>query len=158
MRIHAIVTLILLAGCSSTPEAFDFPDWGNVGYEGFADSIDVVAGSDAVNCGFFDLLTEEGRRDRAHGVRCAKHAYADGIPFKFGTVRLPLDSYAYEVLLRSPSGENWRIVYDIMIDSTAPQIWFQKCESVEFERRPHHYRVHDCTPYDGSEDPNWSGS
>lgn len=158
MRYSIVVLLTLVAGCASGPETQNFPDWEGVGYEGFADSIDVVAGAGARNCGFFNLLTEEGRRGRRRGIRCAQQAYADGVPFKFGTVRLPIDSYAYEVLVRSSTGENWEIVYDILIDGTSAQIWFRKCESISLSRNRPGYEVHDCAPYDGSEDPNWNGS
>ncbi len=158
MRVSVIVSLSVLVGCTSTPETFDFPAWENVGYEGFVESIDVVAGASARNCGFFNLLTGEGRAERIRGLKCAEQAYADGAPFKYGTVLIPHDSYVYEVLLRTPTGENWRIVYDIMIDGTVPQIWFRICDSVSWARNGRAYEIHDCTPYDGSEDPVWNGT
>lgn len=158
-RALLIPAFILLSSCAAAPNEFEFPSWGDTGYDGFVESIDIVAGSAAVNCGFFDLVNLEGdASNRDDGLDCALRSYRSGLPFKYGTVRLPEDSYAWEILVRSPEGENWLIVYDIMIDGTEPQIWFKKCEAVMFRKRLSSYEGKNCTKYDGSEDPTWNAT
>jgi|GEM_PF-6201599 len=96
----------------------------------------VYGGAGAKNCGFFNLVLDEDRaKAESGGIKCARQAYDGGTPFKFGTVRLPTDSYDYEVLVRSSTGDNWLIVYDIMVDGTDPQTWFKKFESIKFRGR-----------------------
>tara|TARA_R110002049_G_scaffold308955_1_gene515169 strand:- start:1456 stop:1935 length:480 start_codon:yes stop_codon:yes gene_type:complete len=159
MRLLAISIIALTVGCVSTPEIDEYLDWQNVGYDGFAKSIDTVAGDGAKNCGFFSVMSRDGRKaSERFGIECAKNAYEQGFAFKFGTVRLPIDSYAHEVLVHSSAGENWLIVYDIIVDGSDPQIWFQKCESVTFPIRGVAYEGHNCVEYDGSNDPIWNDS
>ncbi len=155
----AVPLFLLFAGCATAPDPGQYQNWQNVGYDGFAESIDIVAGSNARDCGFYNLMNKDARKAaRQVGLGCAEQAFSEGVAFKFGTVRLPIDSYAYEVLIRSPDGENWLIVYDIIVDGTDPQIWFKKCESIAFPRRNGFYEGKDCIEYDGSNDPVWNGT
>ncbi|MEM7430355.1 MAG: hypothetical protein AAF351_00320 [Pseudomonadota bacterium] len=156
-RTFSIPLFALLFGCVSALGIDDYLDWQHYGYDGFARSIDEVAGTDARNCGVYNLMSRDSRAAaESAGIQCARAAYEQGVAFKFGTVRLPIDSYAHEVLVRSSTGENWLIVYDIMIDGAAPQIWFQKCESVTFEGRNVTYEGNHCIEYDGSDDLIWN--
>jgi len=159
MRILVCSLVILFSGCVTNPESYEFADWGDVGYDGFVNSIDTVAGAGAQNCGFFNLILDEGRaKAGSEGIKCARQAYNEGTPFKFGTVRIPTDSYAYEVLVRSSAGDNWLIVYDIIVDGTDPQIWFKKCESIKFRSSNLAYEGQNCAEYDGLNDPVWNDS
>ena len=141
-----LLSICLLAlGCAAEPPKLDYPPWGEVGYQGFAEYVDRKAGRDALNCGFFE--TFDRRRQRTYkvpGFACVDHAIRNGLPFKYGTVRLPIDSYAFEVLVRDSSGAYWDITYDVMIDGDAPQQWVKQCKFVELDHRFSTYEVGSC--------------
>jgi hypothetical protein len=111
--------------------------WNAVGYEGFGASIDALVGPEAIDCGYWDLMSPTALKshEKRRAFECVRRALRSGAPFKFGTVRIPLDSYSYEVVARASDGRLWMITFDIMIDDTAPQQWNRICEKVRVDAR-----------------------
>jgi len=131
MRLAALVSSLLLCACATAGTEPSGNAWSLSGYEGFVESIDAFVGPSAVDCGFFNLI--EGKpapavRRRAHA--CVKSAIASGLAFKYGTKRLPIDSYATEIVVRAADGKFWMIVFDVMIDGEAAQQWNRICQAV----------------------------
>ena len=145
-RKHSFFGIVLiLFGCASEPPKTSYPEWGEVGYNGFTDYVDRKAGPSAINCGFFETFDRRAPRPyKVPGFDCVQYAIKNQLPFKFGTVRIPIDSYAYEVLVRDESGNFWEIVYDVMLDGDAPQQWVRRCKSVDLAPRYSAYEGKDC--------------
>jgi hypothetical protein len=133
MRIAWLV-LILSGVCVAEPEVIRH--WEPVGYQGFAESIDALAGPNAIDCGFLNLLDEKlGDAAKEKAYQCVQMALMSKRPFKFGTLRIPTDSYGYEVLARTPQGELWRVTYDRMLtDDESGRQWSEVCKSVSIDR------------------------
>ena len=106
-----------------------------MGYQGFAESIDALVGPAAIDCGFLNLLDEKlGEAAKRKAYQCVRSALSGRQPFKFGTLRIPTDSYGYEVLARSPQGELWRVTFDLMLtDDESGRQWNQVCKSVTID-------------------------
>lgn len=64
--------------------------------------------------------------------------------FRYGSVRIPMDSYATEVLVRSADGSLWLLVHDVMIDGEAPQFWVQRCGKLRFKADYSGYLIEGC--------------
>lgn len=140
-----ICALPLLFGCAAGPTNTSYPSWGEVGYVGLTEYVDRKAGPSALNCGFFETFDRRTPRPyEVPGFACVQYAIENQNPFKYGTVRIPIDSYAYEVLVRDDSGTYWEIVYDVMIDGDAPQQWVRRCESVELFPKFSAYEGKEC--------------
>ena len=77
-------------------------------------------------------------------MRCARDAFATGHAFRYGSVRIPVDSYATEVLVRSKDGALWLLVHDVMIDGEAPQFWVQRCERLRFKPDHSGFEIGGC--------------
>ena len=137
MRRAACLLSGLCAACVA-PEAQLWPHaWEPRGYQGFSESIDAFAGPLAIDCGFFDMTEGKtiGMGQRRQALACIAEATDRGLAFKFGTLRMPIDSYAHEIFVRTTKGQSWMIVYDVMIDGDAPQQWNRLCASVQVDPR-----------------------
>jgi len=135
MRLTMLVSSVLLCSCATSATQPTGQAWSSSGYAGFAASIDAFVGP-AVDCGFFDLIGGKPAlavRRQVHA--CVGRAITAGVPFKYGTRRLPLDSFATEVIARTADGKLWMIVFDIMIDGDAAQQWNQTCQTVAVDPR-----------------------
>lgn len=138
----AVCAVLAQAGAvAAEPDA-----WLNVGYKGFGESIAALAGSGAVDCGFVNLLGESRpkRAQRKRAIACVRDASSRGVPFKFGTLRVPIDSYVHEVYVRTAAGERWKIVYDIMIDGDAPQQWNATCKDISVDPKTLYLNGTEC--------------
>ncbi len=140
------LTILLLAGCSSV-EVYEHAAWPQYAYPGFSEKIDRIAGARAIDCGFYDL---KGRDSKAHrGMEkgfsdCVKKLIEEGKPFKVGSVRIPVDSYAYEILVYSAEKEYWIIVFDLMLDGSDAAHWVKRCESVKIKSQDLDYEGVGC--------------
>jgi hypothetical protein len=135
VRLPFMLALMCIAACTTGTSAVRY-DWQDFGYSRFSRSIDELLGADAVDCGYLDLIGDSPSVQARYQVnRCLRGARAGKAPFKYATLRLPIDSYAHEVYARTPDGSLWMIVYDIMIDGSAPQQWNQVCESITVDPR-----------------------
>jgi hypothetical protein len=145
-RACVVISLALSACAAQSDSPVVVDDWREAGYEGFGASVAALAGPGAVDCGFINLLAETGatRARRARAVACVREAKRRGVPSKFGTVRIPIDSYVHEVYVRTAAGENWKIVFDVMIDGDAPQQWNQTCGSISVDPETLYLRDKDC--------------
>src|SRR5262245_8547732 len=113
MRVAWILPLVFGSCLAAEPGSAKLP-WEPTGYQGFVESIEALVGPDAIDCGFHNLLDEKlTEAARAQAYRCVRDALKGNRPFKFGTLRIPVDSYGYEVLVRSPRGELWCVTFDL---------------------------------------------
>ena len=136
MRLVAVMSSMLLCSCVTAGSQPIGKAWTSAGYEGFAESIDALVGPGFVDCGFFILVADKpASAVRRQARACVERAISAGQTFKYGTERLPMDSYATEVIARTADGKLWKIVFDIMIDGEAAQQWNQICQSVAVDSR-----------------------
>ncbi len=142
--------LIIITGCSTHSSLNTASiEWKPMGYSGFIESINNLLGENSVNCGFYDITRNIGeprstnRRLADKGLNCAIKADRSGKSYKYGTKRLPVDSYAYEILLKTSDSEYWLIVLDVMLGSDDDtQLWIEKCSNVIFQEKS--YKGIDC--------------
>ena len=97
-----------------------------------------------VDCGFVNLIEEPNRKKLRAGMNCARNAFESGKSFRYGSVRIPIDSYAHEVLIRSADGTLWFLVHDRMLGDDDAQYWEQKCRKLTFKPRNAGFEI-DCT-------------
>ena len=132
----AVVSFVLLCSCATAETQTIRLAWPSAGYAGFSESIDALVGPGLVDCGFFNLIAgKPASAVRRQARACVDGAIAAGQTFKYGTERLPIDSYATEVIARTKDGRLWKIVFDVMIDGEAAQQWNQICQSVAVDPR-----------------------
>lgn len=132
-----------LVSCHVRKETF--PDWDQASYlgfiqklglvyTGFIDKINYISGDSAINCGFHETYVNSDISEAVDGYYCAKKAFKLNKPFKLGTLNLPIDSYWHEVFIKSDTDKFWHIIFDVMIDGTAPQLWIDCCENFKFNK------------------------
>ncbi|WMS89018.1 hypothetical protein [Pleionea litopenaei] len=150
MKFINITIILFLFGCSSSLLFSEKNNnWNPMGYDGFSNKLNELSGVDAINCGFFDLTERNPSSIAASklGYRCAREASEKGLPFKFGTKRIPTDSYAYEVLILTPDKHYWLVTLDVMLGRVdATQQWNKKCKSVMISDND--YKGSDCENVD----------
>ena len=126
-----IIINSVLLGCSRNHKAVVFGEWKPVAYEGFVEKIFKIADADTINCGFHKLL-EGGNVDTYKaGLNCKKKANKNNQSFVFGILRIPIDSYAYEVEIQLSSGQYWSVTYDQMLNAADGVIWVKVCDSMD---------------------------
>ncbi|HHL31282.1 MAG TPA: hypothetical protein ENJ41_01765 [Oceanospirillales bacterium] len=76
-------------------------------------------------------------------MKCAHQAAKKGLPFKFGSLTLPIDSYVYEVLVLGKDKKYWRIINDFMLAETDGQQWINECADIQF--RSNSYQLRNCS-------------
>jgi hypothetical protein len=124
----------LACGLMSMVAAAAAPRWKYMCYDGFVESVDVLVGPGATDCGVIDRRNDkvvEGRVREA--ADCVSTALTGRQPFKFGTI--PPDSNVVYVLLRSAAGELWQIRYERSLgkrDIVETQV-NQKCRDMTFD-------------------------
>jgi hypothetical protein len=109
-------------------------EWKPVAYPGFVQSIDVLAGPTARDCGWLNLMETRprGKVERA-AYDCVQAVLKGSAPFKFGAMRIFADSQKYEVVVRQADGKLWLISYEVMLEGEAPQQWNQVCRDISVE-------------------------
>ncbi|MCB1582216.1 MAG: hypothetical protein R3E90_12710 [Marinicella sp.] len=124
--------ILSLSSCQINKK--NFPAWGSIGDIGFAMNINQLAGDHAVDCGFFDLKSKAETSNYAEGYHCAEGAYKQGLPFKLGTLTVPIDSYFYQAHLESADGKYLEVNFDIYPDMNANHhiLWTRSCEKFQF--------------------------
>jgi hypothetical protein len=133
MRRAWLSSLLVLAGwaAAGAPGGLGWECGGN---QGLANAIEKLAGPNAVDCGFHEMIGKTSFRARRLAHECVGRALQDHRPFKFATSRIPLDSFVTEVLVRSAEGKLWIIVIDEMIGEQPTQ-WTAVCKHVSVDRR-----------------------
>jgi hypothetical protein len=143
IRISARIVFMSLVACASTP-TFPAPSWDGCHCTQLDEISRKLAGPAMTDCGFFDL-TEDSSHQRLHaGMRCARRAFGGTGAFRYGSVRIPIDSYATEVLVRALDGSLWLLTRDVMLDGDAPQLWVQRCDRLRFKPRNAGFVIEGC--------------
>lgn len=125
-----------LTGCAS-PVSQSPSAWNDFGYEGFGAKIERLAGPNAKHCGAINLVNKKDPTNRGasveQGLKCIAESMAAGVPFKYGTVRIPIDSYLFEALVYTSAKEVWIVHYDVMLDGTDNMHDIQLCEGLDLK-------------------------
>jgi len=139
-----IISLVLgsLVGCA-TGDAAKSAAWKNIGYSGFAEKINRIAGDEAIDCGFYDSVNPKIKPPKKVS-ECIQGAVDKGLAFKYGTKRIPTDSLLYEVVLKDREGSYWNIVLDIMLDQSDITHDIKKCRNMKFDYEPLTYEGSSC--------------
>jgi hypothetical protein len=128
MRCALPILCLLLGGCASTAPSFAWP-------QTFDTEIARVAGDEVVDCGFLNV--NRGGSPAAHrraARDCMARARQQNKAFKYGTVRVPIDSTASEVLVQTRQG-TYLFIQDEMVLQNSVQRWSRRCERAEVDSR-----------------------
>jgi len=136
MRAAAVLSLAWLTGCASTtPPIWPGPGWQMGGNAEFRAAVARLAEGATIDCGMHEMgrPLDPAVRRRVHD--CVSRALRGNEAFKFGTARMPLDSFVTEVLVRSSDGKLWFLVYDwIPIEEYVTQ-WNATCSTASVDRK-----------------------
>ena len=145
--IHLIAALSLMA-CAAPQVTQKSEVWSSFGYEGFGAKIERLAGAQAVHCGVVNLVNKKDPSNSGASVKlgreCIKKSIADGKPFKYGTVSIPIDSYLFEALIFTPEREYWIVHYDVMLDGTHNLHVIKRCKGIDLARSVSAFEAVDC--------------
>lgn len=144
--LYVLLVTVLLSGCSVV-DIYEQGLWPQYAYPGFSEKIDRIAGSGAIDCGFYDRVSRDSdslKKERSGLSDCVVKSIEKGRTFKFGSVRIPTDSYAYEVLVLSPDNEFWTITFDLMLDGSNAIHWVKRCEWVNVDIKSLSYKGDVC--------------
>ncbi len=141
IKLALLLVVFCLCSCTFAIKTIDPESWKPTGV---AKQVRKYAGDAAIDCGFHDLLTEKGRRTLRAGFTCMRKAKRRQQAFIYGTYYIPIDSYAFEILMSDASGEYWHVVYDRMLGESDSQLWVRRCKTLEIYKLDLDYRVKDC--------------
>ena len=128
-----MILMCAITGCANKEKPDLNMPWKPFGFEGLLEKVNFIIVEDSRNCGYHNLLTDEGRNSYDYGFDCVIESDELGVPFFIGTVRLPHDSYAYEVTIRDENSEYWFITYDkITWAENENQLWVDICKQAKF--------------------------
>jgi len=148
MRAAVLLSLVWFAGCASTaPPVWPGPGWQIGGNAEFREAVQTLAGSEAVDCGLHEMSRplDPVMQRRAHA--CVSAALRGEGAFKFGTARVPADSFVTEVLVRAGDGKLWFLVYDwIPIENYAAQ-FNSICSNASVDRKTLYVDAGQCKEY-----------
>jgi len=137
---------VTLAACASAPTSpSSAPEsWKDCHCDWLEQETRAIAGPQMKECGFVDLVEDASPRRIRAGMRCARQAFEGATPFRYGSISIPIDSYAREILIRSGDGTLWLVTHDVMIDGEAPQLWRQRCKELRFKTGDAGYVISGC--------------
>lgn len=146
-----LLTATMFTACTSQPEKeIDTSPWEAFGYKGMAGKINRLAGSNSLNCGIRNHLTANDPVNKqmtpADSRTCVKTAIQSKTPLRYGSIRIPTDSYLFEALVLTDTGEYWLINYDSMVDGSGTLHDIEKCKSIEFNYATMTYNGINCEP------------
>lgn len=146
---HIAIFIVLLTACSTT--AVKEPEtspWVAFGYRGMAGEVNRLAGKESLNCGIHNHLDVNdpvnSHMTIADSRACIKSAIGTQTPFRYGSVRIPLDSYLFDALVLTASGEYWSIKYDSMLDGSDAQRFIERCDDVKIDYKSLQYEGIGC--------------
>jgi hypothetical protein len=134
--------VMTLAACASAPPSPQ--SWETCRCGWLEQRARELAGPRMIDCGFVNLVGDRSGEELRKGMRCARQAFKTSAAFRYGSVRIPMDSYATEVLVRGEDGSLWLLVHDVMIDGEAPQFWVQRCGKLRFKADYSGYLIEGC--------------
>lgn len=151
-----LLTVIMSTACTSQPaKQVDTSPWEAFGYEGMAGKINRLASSSSLNCGIRNHLEASDPVNKhmtpADSRTCVKAAMQSKTPFRYGSIRIPIDSFLFEALVLTNTGEYWLINYDSMIDGSGSLHDIKRCESVNFNYKTMTYSGLNCEPVSAQE-------
>lgn len=146
-----ILTAATLAACTThTVKEPDKTAWQAFGYKGMAAKINRLAGSNSFNCGIYNKLEPNDPVNKQMSVAdsraCIKQSLNSKIPFRYGSIRIPTDSYLFDALILSSTGEFWTVRYDTMLDGSGSAHFIERCNSVKVDYSDLTYEGVDCKP------------
>jgi hypothetical protein len=141
-----LLALPLICAAEEKPQASS--GWKQVAYPGFVESIDALAGTSAVDCGWLNLMKTRPRgKTESAANACVQEALKSTTSFKFGVLRILADSQAYEVAVRTADGKLWLISYEVMLDGDAPQQSNQVCRGITLDEHTFIIDGLECTEH-----------
>ena len=145
IRWSTVLLAFILTACATAAVApVDRQSWDACRCGWLEEETRALAGPDFVDCGFVNLL-EDSSDERLHdGMRCARQAFKQSRAFRYGSLRIPMDSYAREILIRSGDGKLWLVTHDMMLDGDAQQLWKQRCSRLRFKSGNSGYVISGC--------------
>lgn len=150
MKVFFIIpfALLLLSCATSQQTTPDGRAWAFFAYEGFGAKVERLAGTDAIDCGVINQVNKSDPVNKGNSVKkaraCVEKSVAGRVPFKYGTVRIPLDSYLFEALVYSPTNEYWIVHYDVMLDGTDNMHVIKRCKGIDLARSDSIFEGTDC--------------
>lgn len=146
LSLFIAITLTTVA-CTTTPVP-NTSSWQDFGYEGMAEKINRISGPSAINCGIRNHIDPSDPVNSlatpAQSRACIKSAIESKTPFRYGSIRIPTDSYLFEALVLSETLEYWIIKYDYMIDESGHSHHIQRCKSVTVDYDNLSYTGNEC--------------
>lgn len=141
----------MFTACTSQPaKQVDTSPWKTFGYEGMAEKINRLASSNSLNCGIRNHLEASDpvntQMTPADSRTCVKAAIQSKTPFRYGSIRIPIDSFLFEALVLTNTGEYWLINYDSMVDGSGSLHDIERCEAVNFNYKTMTYSGVNCEP------------
>lgn len=133
-----LLATTLFIACTSQPvKQVDTSPWEAFGYKGMAEKINRLAGTNSINCGIRNHLEANDpvntQMTPTDSRACVKAAIQSKTPFRYGSIRIPIDSFLFEALVLTNTGEYWLINYDSMIDGSGSLHDIDRCESMNFD-------------------------
>jgi len=134
-----IALVLLLASCTSNLVTVnDASAWSSFAYEGFGNKISRLAGNEAIDCGVINQINTNDPTNKNNSLKkarsCIEKSGSNGLPFKFGTVRIPIDSYLFEAITFTPAKEYWIVHYDYMVDGSSNMHVIKRCKGLDLKR------------------------
>lgn len=150
MKVFFIIpfALLLLSCATSQQSTPDGSAWASFAYEGFGAKVERLAGVDAIDCGVINQVNKADPVNKGNSIKkaraCVDKSVVSGRPFKYGTVRIPLDSYLFETLVYTPTKKYWIVHYDVMLDGTNNMHVIKRCKRIDLARSDSIFEGADC--------------
>lgn len=142
------LTIFLLSACYHSTKPANTLPWENFGYMGMANKINNLAGAASINCGIRNYLSKDDpvntQISPSDSKYCIKNAIETNTPFRYGSIRIPVDSFLFQALVLSSKGEFWLIQYDSMVDGSSSLHDIQRCKSVNIDYAKITYSGNEC--------------
>lgn len=141
---------VLVACTTPAVKQADTSAWQAFGYKGMAGKINRLAGVASFNCGIRNYLEPNDpvntHMSPADSRACIKQSILSKTPFRYGSIRIPIDSFLFDALVLSSTGEFWAVRYDTMLDGTGNSHFIERCKSVKVDYSKLTYEGVDCQP------------
>ncbi len=144
-----LLSLAMLSACAlHATKAPNTTLWDDFGYEGMAEKINRLAGKDSNNCGIRNYLEESDPVNKqitpSESRACIKKSMKAKQPFRYGSIKIPSDSYLFEAVLLSETGEYWIIKYDYMIDGSSNHHFIDRCKTIDVDYQALSFKGEEC--------------
>lgn len=149
---YVLPLAIALSACATTPPppvTQDRSAWEKFGYDGFGEKIERLAGAEARHCGIVNLIDPNDPINQGVSLEsaraCVAESVAAGNPFKYATLRIPIDSFLFEAVIQTPEKEFWIVHYDVMVGDPSENLHdVQRCKGLNLRKSKTLYQGVDC--------------